>query len=62
VEADEICSMLSAGMMDDTPYDGNAIATSLVDAANTAGGVDNITVVLMNFEKSKNKKMKDENA
>lgn len=62
VEADEICSLLSAGMKDDAPYDGDAIAASLVDAANTAGGIDNITVVLMNFEKSHNDKAKDENA
>ena len=62
VEADEICSLLSAGIGTDVPYDGNAIAASLVDAANTAGGVDNITVVLMRLGKNKKAEAKDDNA
>ena len=62
VEADEIRSMLSDGIAEDVPYDGDAIASSLVDAANAAGGVDNITVVLMRLGTSNKEEAKDDNA
>jgi serine/threonine protein phosphatase PrpC len=62
VEADDICSMLSSGIAEDIPYDGDAMAQSLVDAANAAGGVDNITVVLMRLGTQKKEEAKDDNA
>lgn len=62
VEADDICSMLSSGIAENVPYDGDAMAQSLVDAANAAGGVDNITVVLMRLGTQKKEEAKDDNA
>ena len=62
VEADDIRFMLSAGIAENGTYDGDAIASSLVDAANAAGGIDNITVVLMRLGNAKNKEAKDDNA
>lgn len=61
VEAEEIQALLSDSTASD-PYDGDAAAAALVDAANEAGGIDNITVVLMRFGKNKNNESEDMNA
>ncbi|MBR5870780.1 MAG: Stp1/IreP family PP2C-type Ser/Thr phosphatase [Clostridia bacterium] len=61
VEADEIRQMLSDGL-GAAEYDGDGIASALVDAANDHGGADNITVVLMRPEMNKNNEDKDDNA
>ena len=62
VDAEVIRTMLSDANADGKTYDGDAAAAALIDAANAAGGVDNITVVLMRLEKTKNNKAKDDNA
>ena len=61
VEAEEIRAMLSAGLARET-YDGDSIASALVDAANDHGGADNITVVLMRPDKKQSNESKDDNA
>ncbi|MBQ7298692.1 MAG: Stp1/IreP family PP2C-type Ser/Thr phosphatase [Clostridia bacterium] len=61
VEAEDIQAMLTEGLAKPL-YDGDAIAAELVDAANAAGGVDNITVVLMALRKNQTNESKDDNA
>ncbi len=43
VDGQKMIDLLSG----EEPYDGDRVATALIDAANEAGGTDNITVVLM---------------
>jgi len=61
VESETILSLVAGGVSG-ADYDGDAVAASLVDAANAAGGVDNITVVLMRFQRNKSDEAKEDNA
>ncbi len=48
VSAEEIRDIICAAV-EKEPYDGSACTTALIDAANAAGGTDNITVLLARF-------------
>ncbi|MBE6657681.1 MAG: Stp1/IreP family PP2C-type Ser/Thr phosphatase [Ruminococcaceae bacterium] len=59
VEAEEIQSLMAAGLSAQ-PYDGDATAAALVNAANETGGADNITVVLMRLKQTQINESKDD--